>query len=355
MPANLILFIPQLIQPLKAWSQDFGFEPKSPVFSNLFSHYKSNDTSSVGLDRALFSTLGLSTTEELPVAQYRYVNNENNHKPPQMLICADPVHCEVGINDITLTHVIDDLTRDETEEIILQLNQHFSQDGLEFLLDDEQHWYLSLPPLQPLQPLQQPEPFNSTELDRVIRKNIFPFLPQSETRNWKAIQNEVQMLLHLSGVNQSREMAGLPTVNSLWFWGGGKAGIESAKNRVNLVFGSLDKGKLIAKAGKCDFKPLPKHGDEIVETIIQQKIQGDVFVILNQLLKPALSSNLQTWQQQLSHIEQQFIEPLMQASQQGTITLQIDSCDGQRITPLKTPLWKKLFKKPQPLVTLRRS
>lgn len=351
MPSHVILFIPELIKPLKTWQKDFGFDAISPVFSTLFTYYKRSNTSSVGLDRSLFSALGLSRDEELPIAQYRY---SNDLKTAQMLICADPVHCEVGINDITLTHVIDDLTRDEAEEIILQLNQHFNQDGLEFLLDDAQHWYLALPLLEQL---EKQEVFNSTELDQVIRKNIFPFLPQSDARNWKVIQNEVQMLLHLSSINQSREIAGLPTANSLWFWGGGKAGIEneSAKNRVKLVFGNTDKATLIAKAGKCDCKPLPSHGDEIVETMIQQNNQGDVFVILDQLLKPALSSDLQTWQQQLSHIEQQFIEPLMQASQQGTITLQIDSCDGQRITPLKTPLWKKLFKKPQSLVTLRRS
>lgn len=348
---NIILFIPQLIQPLKTWHQDFGFEPKSPVFSSLLSHYKRDDTSSVGLDRSLFSTLGLSIEEELPVAQYRYTNN-NNQKVPQMLICADPVHCEAGINDITLTHVIDDLTREEAEEIISQLNQHFDQDGLEFLLDDEQHWYLALAPLQPLQQL---EPFKSTELEHVMRKNIFPFLPQSKVRNWKVIQNEVQMLLHLSSINQSREIAGLPTVNSLWFWGGGQgfaANDSSINDSVSVVFGNGDKAKLIAKAGQCDYKPLPNQGNAIVETITQQTKQGDALVILDQLSKPALSDDLQTWQQQLSHIEQQFIEPLMQASKQGKITLQIDSCDGQRITPLKIPAWKKLFKKPQSLLKL---
>ncbi len=365
MSSNIILFIPELIQSLKTWHQDFGFEPKTPVFSSLFAHYKSIDTSSVGLDRALFSTLGLPTEEELPIAQYRYTTN--NKKTPQMLICADPVHCEVGINDITLTHVIDDFTRDEAEEIISQLNQHFSQDGLAFLLDDAQQWYLALPP-SPLSSSQQQEAFESTELDRVIGKNIFPFLPKSEMRNWKVIQNEVQMLLHLSSINQSREIAGLSTANSLWFWGGGKEFIVDdtevannpannlANNPVNMVFGNKNKASLIAKAGKCDFKPLPSRGDEIVKYLIEQKNskkeQAETLVILDQLLIPALSNDLQTWQQQLNHIEQQFIEPLMQASKQGKITLQIDTCDGQRIMPLKIPVWKKLFQKPQSLFNL---
>lgn len=341
MPSNITLFIPQLIYPLKTWQQDFGFEPQTPIFSMLFRHYKSSDTSCVGLYRSLFSALGLSNEEELPVAQYRYINNQIT---PKMLICADPVHCEVGINDITLTHVIDDLTRDEAEEIISQLNQHFSQDGLEFLLDEVQQWYLSLP---------QTETFESTELENVIGKNIFPFLPCSESRNWQATQNEVQMLLHLSGINQSREIAGLPTINSLWFWGGGQGFIaETGTNPVNQVFGNGDYTKIIAKAGKCSLKPLPKNGDEIVKTMINHEKQGDVFVILDQLVNPALSNDLESWQQQVNNLEQLFLEPLMHGLKQGKITLQIDSCDGQRITPLKIPTLKAYFVKPKSLLKL---
>ena len=39
--------------------------------------------------------------------------------------------------------------------------------------------------------------------------------------NWMRLQNELQMVLHAHPVNAAREDAGKPTINGVWFWGGG--------------------------------------------------------------------------------------------------------------------------------------
>jgi hypothetical protein len=39
---------------------------------------------------------------------------------------------------------------------------------------------------------------------------------------WRHAINEAQMVLHAHPVNQARQAAGQPVVNSLWPWGGGR-------------------------------------------------------------------------------------------------------------------------------------
>lgn len=343
---KLTLFIPELIQPLKIWKRDFGFEPQSPIFSKLFQNIQIDKTSSSGLDRSLFSSLGLASDNELPIAKYQYKSSQDaNHKTikkERILICADPVHCEVGMKEITLTQTIDELTQAESEELISILNQHFNDDGLEFILDDEQNWYLALP---------QEEPLSSTVLDEVIGKNIFSYLPRSvsdsgsdiissnETRNWQTLQNEVQMLLHMSSLNQSREIAGLPTVNSLWFWGGGQGFTQ--KKTINMVFGGAGKGKTYSTAAASVWKDLPEKGEDIVVALLRGTNENrESVIIFDQLFKPALSDDLQSWQQQLTFIEENYLKPLVQAWQNGEIELKIDTCSGRLITPLKQSGWK---------------
>lgn len=57
------------------------------------------------------------------------------------------------------------------------------------------------------------------------------FLPEGlEARGHDRLQSEVQMCLHEADVNLRREQAGLRPVNSLWFWGGGLASPQVARD-----------------------------------------------------------------------------------------------------------------------------
>lgn len=48
----------------------------------------------------------------------------------------------------------------------------------------------------------------------------FDHLPEGEgARDWRALDNEVQITLHHHSRNLQRQQAGLPPVNALWWWG----------------------------------------------------------------------------------------------------------------------------------------
>jgi hypothetical protein len=51
----------------------------------------------------------------------------------------------------------------------------------------------------------------------------------------KQIMNETQMLFHTHPVNTAREEQSQPTINSLWFWGGGRLPIATSKARLRIV------------------------------------------------------------------------------------------------------------------------
>ena len=335
------LCIPQLFKPLKLWNRDFRFKPKASELSLLLRQFESDKTESVqGLDASLFNVIGMAESEELPVAYYRF-QTHNNHQPnaENTLLCADPIHLEVGMNDITLTEMITDLSEAEAQEMLDELNAHFEQDGLEFILGSNQHWYLALP---------QEEFVKTTPLSEVLRKNIANFQLRSATKNliknsainWQVIQNEAQMILHASAVNQQREMTGLTTVNSVWLWGGGAVGktkLNDTKN-IEMIYcneSAKASAQMIAKAGNSNWQLLPEDLSKLPDFKA-----GKNLILFDQLFLPAIHDNLDQYQAVLSQLDHKIIKPLREAWQTGKIELFIDGCDGRVIRPLNVPAWK---------------
>jgi len=324
------LFIPNLLKPLEGWHQDFLFEAKAPYLEELFSQFTVKVTSHISsLNTAFFNAVGL---QELPIAYYRYQTQLGEKKPG--LMCADPVHLEVAMNDVTLTHKITDLSDSEAQELIELLNEYFIDDGLQFIFGSNQSWYVTL---------AKNECLETRDIESVLLQNIVGIYPKSNLRNWQIIQNEVQMLLHGSEINQQREMAGLKSVNSLWFWGAGHPEKYNLSLKANSII-SRDglsaklRGKTFATAVGCEWQALPKMSFPLInEATNSSAIQ---IIILDQLFSPAIHNHLSGFQEHLSIIDKNYIKPLLDAWKQNDIDLVIDCCDGQVIAPLRCPVWK---------------
>jgi hypothetical protein len=125
-----------------------------------------------------------------------------------------PVHLEAGADQVTLIDPAE-LALDEAEsrELLEAVRPLFESEGFRL------HWDM------PTQWLARHDSFRdlaTASLDRVAGRNIDPWLPAQPTaRLLRRLQNEVQMLLHNQPLNERRESAGLPTVNSFWFSGCG--------------------------------------------------------------------------------------------------------------------------------------
>lgn len=127
-----------------------------------------------------------------------------------------PVHLHVGTEQVSLT-----------EPAALQLDEAASRELLDIvrpLFETEGftlHWAA---PDRWLATHVLFDGLATASLDRVTGRNVDPWLPdQRSARLIRRLQNEVQMLLYTHPVNDRREAAGLPTVNSFWLSGCGRA------------------------------------------------------------------------------------------------------------------------------------
>jgi hypothetical protein len=124
---------------------------------------------------------------------------------------AAPVHMQLGQESYFLTEPAPLLvSNDEAESVVLSLNQHFSELGYHFYLQNEV-WFLGM---------DSDPKIITTPIGKVINHDVGPYLPIGEGRlAWASFQNEIQMLLFSHPVNEIRERMGLPTINSIWFYG----------------------------------------------------------------------------------------------------------------------------------------
>ncbi len=340
------LSIPCLYKPLGLWKKELKLKVTCSNLSALLTSLEFLDVQKIhGLHASFFSKIGFDSAE-IPAAHYRVLTHQIKDVSHSLgdnaggMLCADPVHFEAGMNDVTLTNSITNLTENEAKEILELLNRHFQPDGLEFVYGNNQHWYVTYP---------EQESIKTTPLEAALKKNIAGLLPYSEQRNWQQIQNEAQMLLHSSDVNINREMAGLETLNSLWFWGGGKA--KTIKSDYKTIFTKNDKisteitGKMFAQAAACKWQKLPKNGENL---LLQQHKAGTSYVLLDHLHQPVIEENPEAFQIALNQIDEEYIKPLMHAWKKNQIDLEIDGADGSLIRPLKTPVWK-FWNKPRQL------
>jgi hypothetical protein len=125
-----------------------------------------------------------------------------------------PVHLHLGTEQVTLTDP-DALALNTGDARLLfdALRPLFGEAGFTLHWGAAQRWFVEHPTMAGLA---------TASLDRVVGRNVDPWLPDTRTsRAWQRLLSEAQMVLHAHAVNERREAAGLPAINSLWLSGCG--------------------------------------------------------------------------------------------------------------------------------------
>lgn len=252
----------------------------------------------------LAASFGLSG-EELPWAALRLAGED---RPPgdAIWLCADPSHLRFARDTLVLVDATElDISGDEAGELVASLNRHFSDVGA-FHMQTPQRWYLRV---------AAPPQIRTRPLEAVIGRSFDAFLPEGpDATRWRALLNEVQMLLHGHPVNAAREAAGKPPINSAWLWGAGRmpTGIGS-------IFSSLlaeDPIALgLAHAAGIDSARLPAHGSEA----IRRAAHGAVLAVIDTLRAAALHRDASAWRSGLVELERQWFAPLLEAIYGGQL------------------------------------
>lgn len=170
---------------------------------------------------------------------------------------ADPVHLRLHGDRLILADASRlAVTPDEAREFVAALNSHFAGQGISFVAARPQRWYVRTGNGARVQ---------TTPTSEAAGRSIEALLPRGDdSARWRRVINEAQMLLHEHPGNEAREQEGRPTVNSVWFWGAGRAGRLAPACDVLWADDTVAAGLAAASGGTA--QPLPASGASLLES-----------------------------------------------------------------------------------------
>lgn len=169
-------------------------------------------------------------------------------------LSADPAWIQPELNGARLLACGQlQLSMDEAQSLAKPLKPVFGDAGMILEISSPDRWHLRLLSQAPLPDFAAPE--------QALGEDLFEHLPQGpDGRRWRALLNEVQVLLHQHPVNTERRARGLPPVNSLWLWGGGALPQRVTTNLTGVIGEDL---LLLALARRAGISVQPRNGASV--------------------------------------------------------------------------------------------
>jgi len=228
------------------------------------------------LEASLCKQFGIKKQADWPLAPLCLLGEEA-HQEGGYWFVVHPVHFVLQRDFFTLGDVVR-LSRDETELLASELNQHFSQEGLRFMPNKASNFLY----------LQVNDDVDVTTylLSEAMGRDVGKHMPQGKHgMKFQALLNEVQMLLHDHPINQALEERGLLVVNSLWLSGGGRfeAINHSAHKPAFQLFANdalsagLAKWSRVSIALVKDYASLKLAGDAVLVVTNNSDLESDWF------------------------------------------------------------------------------
>jgi len=258
------------------------------------------------------------------------------------LFRADPVHLKADRDRVVMfgnRHL--NVTLDESNQLAQEFNQLFAEDGVKLLTPKPTRWYLAI---------NQSPRITTTELSLTIGQDIHPLLPQGEDGlYWHRLLNEAQMLFHTSRVNQRREAQGLPMINSVWLWGGGRLPAAKALSWQG-VWSNESLAGALASYHSIETGSAPASAEDWLE----QVDGGDHLVVLDGVTDVVQFEDIGRWRDFIEAVSQEWIAPLITALKEGTVeqvTLETGQGERYRLTAKQLRRW---WRRAKPIATFLR-
>lgn len=318
-PKHLTLLLSDMLPPA-----GFARPAPTPVIDALLRRSRVLAATPSALEAALLHAFGLpATTGVAPLTRLADVGSPAD----QAWLRADPVHLAISRDNAQLfdSHVINP-NAEEMAAIAATVNAHFVNQGITVEFPDPARGYIAT------ETTNLPK---STSLWEMAGANVFDNLPLSKTRtNWRAISNEMQMLLHEHPINQTRAANGIPAINGLWIWGGGSVeAVLSASDPAtepptfSHVFARLALARGLAMAKELALATLPPRFDANV-------IAPHALVVLHMATREIRGQSRETWPAEVAAIERDWVAPAVAALNAGkldALTLLIP-CESATLT-----------------------
>ena len=334
---GLTLVVPGLLGPIPQ-AHDEGFpSPDCAELERGLSKSSVCASPLISFEAALFSQFGLDpAASSFPVAALTWLADFDS-VPEGNWVRADPVHLQADQDSVLLfggpsieIHI------NEVEPIVERFDELFGDDGYQLIPGAINRWYLKLP--------GEDYPVVDS-LNDVNGHDINYRLPQGvESRHWRQLINEIQMMMHGLELNRTRESNGEPVLNGLWLWGGGSLP-DSAHCDAGQIFANDPLSRGLAKLAGTAAQALP------VSFSTQRCDQGSMLAVFTELHDIIATGALYHWPDWVKQFNQQWIVPALDSLTDGKIDrLRVIPCQGQQFDLTRGNL-KYFWRRVQPLIS----
>lgn len=151
---------------------------------------------------------------------------------------------------------------------------------------------------------------NTSTPDAACGHNIDIWMPKGQhERDWRRLQNEIQMNWHDHAINEQREASGLKAINSLWLWGG----TSSASNPAASTATEIEETFIFTGARKPFDSAIARQisVSSAMDVIAARPQHG--LLVLDQLTEAALAGDWAEWLMRFQALESAWFAPLLDA------------------------------------------
>lgn len=279
------------------------------------------------------ASLGPDLLQRFPAGPCTFAAS-TGERPAGSWACAAPVHLVAALDHLRLAAPAPlPLEAGESRELVADLNRRLAGRGFT-LFERGGGWLCRCPDDLDC---RAPPP------EDAVGGNLRELMPVGrDAARLVAWVNELQMALHEHPVNVHRESRGLPTVNSVWLWGFGAAGVAQGTPADVLA---TDDDWL---AGLWRL-----HGGVVAEpSALAEVFAGDAAVLrIGLAAVPGAAPAAEDAPARLRAMERQVFVPLRRALQSGSIG-DVSILAGSALWQLDSGARWRLWRRPRPLPEL---
>jgi hypothetical protein len=213
-----------------------------------------------------------------------------------------PASFEVGMSHVSLTAIEQlALTDDESKALFEAARPYVEESGRTLVYGSPSAWFLRA---------DDWADFVTSTPGTALGRNIDIWLPEGQqSRAWRRLHNEVQMLWHNHPVNDARAERGAKAANALWLWGQSSAIAALPTHTYDVVCNLTDWMSGVAK-----------HTINIANaTALLATPHQRALVLLDQLIGPILSEEWGMWLHEMQTLETDWFAPILSALQTGQL------------------------------------
>jgi len=278
---------------------------------------RGRQTKSVGLERSLFNYFSKEPVQDLDLPIVSLSNL------PETVLRADPCHLRADRDQLmVLGPEYLNITAEERRALCSEIAPLLKEFKAEWLqIEGFDDWLIQIKEIPEVAFFALPD---------ITGRTIQKCLPTGkQQREWIRLWNEIQMILHISPVNEQRIASGLLPINSVWFWGMGT--FLPATHRWQSVTGQSKLLLSLVASVEMEVEPLPVD----FKIWLDSRTKGQHLLVLEKL---DLEGD---WQQQLNNMESQVFTVIWQQLRRHRIShLVIDLPDYKHYNIHTYDAWK---------------